>query len=156
MSDSESFRSARLQSRTAIWTALIGVLGVIAAAWIGVGFGRSRSEDKLTAREHELDQRNTELTALRAELQTQRAALDQLRKELTAERRGDNQMAEQPSVTVTTAAQSDEKGGVRIDLAGCRLARARVTCTATMTQTTEGHNHVVGGSDGSYIWDAAG
>lgn len=52
--------------------------------------------------------------------------------------------------------QSDTKNGVRIDLLDCKMAASRVTCSATMTQARDGYNHVVGGSDGSYIWDMQG
>ena len=63
---------------------------------------------------------------------------------------------ERPESTPKTPVQSDTKQGVRIDLAGCQLAASRVTCRGTMTQAREGYNHVVGGSDGSYILDIEG
>ena len=52
--------------------------------------------------------------------------------------------------------QTDTKNGVRLDLLSCRISASRVTCSATMTQSREGYNHVVGGSGGSYISDMAG
>lgn len=52
--------------------------------------------------------------------------------------------------------QTDTKNGVRVDLLGCQISGARVTCSAMMTQTSGGYNHVVGGADGSYVRDAEG
>lgn len=52
--------------------------------------------------------------------------------------------------------QSDTINGVRIDLLGCQISATRVTCRATLTQIREGYNHVLGGSDGSYMWDMQG
>jgi len=60
--------SSRHQSRAAIWSALIGSIGVIAAAWIGVSLGRGRGEDQRTDLRKELEQRDAQIAELRKEI----------------------------------------------------------------------------------------
>jgi hypothetical protein len=85
MSDSESFRSAKVQSRATIWAAIIGSIGVVAAACIGLGVGRNQGEDQIAALREELRQRNAEIEALRGELQSEKATPEQTRKPGTSQ-----------------------------------------------------------------------
>jgi hypothetical protein len=52
--------------------------------------------------------------------------------------------------------QTDTQGGTRLDLLGCRREGARIVCNARMTMSRAGYNHVVGGVDGSFLWDENG
>lgn len=80
MSDDHEVRSAKVQSRATIWSALIGSAGIVLAAWIGVNVGRNQGQDKL-------EDRNREITVLRDELTTQKAALVKLQDQLQAAQR---------------------------------------------------------------------
>jgi TolA-binding protein len=84
MEDSNSLQSARAQSRATIWAALIGCVGVIAAAWIGLGVGRSQGKDKgegtIIALQQEISKRDAESTELQEKLRTQQKELEEIRR----------------------------------------------------------------------------
>lgn len=64
--------------------------------------------------------------------------------------------AEQATEAGSKPAQTDTMNGVRFDLLECQIVSTRITCSATITQSREGYNHVVGGVDGSFLWDQSG
>ncbi|MEA2561377.1 MAG: hypothetical protein QOH06_2881 [Acidobacteriota bacterium] len=66
--------SPRHQSRAVIWAALIGSIGAIVAALIGVSFGRGRGEDQRADLRRELEQRDAEVAELRKEIAGVRSA----------------------------------------------------------------------------------
>src|ERR1044072_2728129 len=154
MSDSESFRSAKISSRAAIWSALIGSTGVIVAAWIGLGVGRNQSEDKITELRRELGQRNAEVEALRGDLQAQKEALDQIRKELEMARpRGGTSAsnpvpdeASRPEPGPERGAQVDTGEGITFALNWCRRNGNRVKCDLTVTSNEDKEMMLFGNS----------
>jgi hypothetical protein len=68
MSESKHDDPSRHQSRATIWAALIGSLGVIIAAWIGVSVGQGRGEEQVESLRKELVQRDAVIAELRQEV----------------------------------------------------------------------------------------
>jgi hypothetical protein len=142
--------SSRHHSRAVIWSALIGSIGVVVAALIGVSFGRDRGEDQRADLRKELEQRAAEVAELRKEIAGIRSAqeassqggtsrADQSSRSLrekTARRQGySDQLADDgissikaPVPTTPTLVRTHVLDGTRVSLNSCAREAEVIRC----------------------------
>ncbi|HEV7425748.1 MAG TPA: hypothetical protein VGQ46_05225 [Thermoanaerobaculia bacterium] len=122
--------SSKVQARAVIWSALIGSVGMIITAWIGVSFGRNQGVDQRIDLQKEL--RGRDLTISR-----QNSEIEQLKARGSLPAQADKrtpiakpaevpQFAGSPIATVF-------KEGVKFDFYGCETNGGSITCALKAT-----------------------
>lgn len=146
--------SSRSHFRAAVWSAVIGSIGAVLAAWIGVSFGRGQSEDKLTNLNSELGRRDLEIAQLRKdieELQRARAqppgrdnqpsSISTLTPNTNTNVSAEGPPAAPQQMPPSTIATQEEHG-IQFELRSCRLSGSEVTCNFLVTNRTEDDKRV--------------
>ena len=77
----------------------------------------------------------------------------QRKDELIARLQGSRDAPEPPPSGSNPGSITETKRGVTVTILGCQYSAKRITCAGTLTQNAGGYNHIVGGSDGTYLWD---
>lgn len=109
-------------SRATVIAAVIGAVGVIAAALIGHRAGQERSSTSLETMERQLNQSSATIAELRNALNIETRKVADLTKQL--ERACGNEVATENASTPTSQVEHE----FRYDLKGCTLSGSKVTC----------------------------
>jgi hypothetical protein len=131
-------------SRATIWASLIGSIGVIIAAWIGVSFGRSAGRDQRTDLQKEIAERDAVIGQQSIEIDRLNEAVGKLQEHIRQLQRGvatgqttSTAAPPPPPPEMTPSLPRMDTQGVSIRLADCLATGTTVQCDLFVTSNTQ-------------------